>query len=159
MAMQAVEDQKERKIEVNRAKLIEILKSNRDKHGKDYLEAVDGYKEMAINKLQEAHEEAKKTLEKNVVKGLESLNDFDAANPKKGSDYLTLVNAIHVELKVPRNFTDKYDAAIDMAVWDVRETLELTQAEFQCFVRDIWEWSEDFRVTNTMYANKIGKMK
>jgi hypothetical protein len=154
VANQALVDQKERKIEVKRERLLETLRSNRDKHLTEYREALQGYKAMATEKLNAAHAKAKADLEKNVARVQAELNEFDPNNPQN-HDYLTLVNAIQIELRVPRNFTDKYDAAIDMVEWDVRETLELTHAEFQCFVRDVWEWTRDFNVTNAIYSKKF----
>lgn len=152
MALLAMDDQKKRVVEVNRQKLIETLKSNREKHAREYIEAVEGYKEMATKKFQEGYEQAKIKIEKNLAKGLASIDEFSVDNPRKSSDYLVLVDSISVELKVPRNFTSEYDAAIDMATWDVRETLELSHPEFQCFVRDVWDWSNDFRSTNMTYS-------
>ena len=110
-----------------------------------------GYKEMAIAKLQEGYEKAKVKLEDNLASGLLRLNQFDESKVASTPDYITLVDAIQVQLKVPRNSADAYDAAIDMANWDVRETLELTHEEFQCFVRDIWDWSSSFATTNSLY--------
>ena len=46
---------------------------------------------------------------------------------------------------------DAMDAAIDMAKWDVRETLELTHAEFTCFVRDQWDWKSGFEAISQIY--------
>ena len=54
---------------------------------------------------------------------------------------------------MPRSYEEEYDAAIDMAKWDVRTTLELTYAEFNCFVRDQWDWQSDFQVTNALYKH------
>lgn len=154
MAAIAREDIKARKIEVNRLKLIETLTANREKHKQDYREALDGYKAMALEKLQQGYEDAKVKLDKNLLRGKGAIAEFDPNNPRGVSDYLTLVESIQVELRVPRDFSKDYDAAIDMAKWDVRETLELTHAEFQCFVRDVWDWTSDFANTTMMYSNK-----
>ena len=54
-------------------------------------------------------------------------------------------------MRVPRCFKDEYDDAIDMAKWDVRETLVLTYAEFTCFVRDEWDWKSGFEAVSMIY--------
>lgn len=151
MAIQAMRDQEGRKITVGRKKLLEKLKENREKHAAEYKLAVAGYKEVALKKLSDAREKSRKELEKNldIVRG--KINDFSAETATEYRDFLMLVSAVQVELKVPRNYTDKYDAAIDMVDWDVNETLELSYSEFQCFVRDIWDWTDDFRFTNSAY--------
>jgi hypothetical protein len=154
MANHALAAHKQREIEVDRNKLITILEENKAKHIANYQEALDGYKAMATEKLQQAYEQAKVTLEKNVQKGILSLEEFNPNDPMRTSDYLVLVEGINVQLKVPRNFSDEYDAAIAMAKWDVRDTLTLTYAEFQCFVRDIWDWSRDFFEVSALYKAK-----
>lgn len=154
MAMQAQADQQKRVIEVNRTKLVDTLLANKEKHIKEYKEAIEGYKTLAIEKLQKGYEDAKVKLEKNLVKGRASLEEFNPDNPDETGDYLTLVDGVQVALKVPRNYSKAYDAAIDMAKWDVRETLELSHAEFTCFVRDEWDWSREFFATSSMYKAK-----
>lgn len=154
MANNALNNQKQRVVHVDRQNLIEVLRSNKTKHVSDYQEALLGYKTLAKEKLNEASQKALRDLEVNVAKGLESIEKFDPENPTSRSDYLTLVERIGVQLKVPRSFEEEYDAAIDMATFDVRDTLELSYEEFQCFVRDVWEWSEDFQVTKMLYSTK-----
>lgn len=126
----ALQDQSERVVQVARTKLLEALRANREKHVREYNEAVAGYKALALERLDKAHREVSR------------------------QDRLVLVEQVCVNLRVPRNFADKYDAAIDMAEWDVRETLELTHAEFQCFVRDVWEWTDEFIGISKLYSVK-----
>jgi hypothetical protein len=156
MAISAREDQKKRLIEVNRQKLVNILYENRTKHIKDYQEALDGYKLAAISKLNEGYEKAKSHLEKNIAAARENINAFDPEKLESVSDYIQLVDAINIKLPVPRNCRAEYDAAIAMAEWDVRETLELTHAEFQCFVRDIWDWTDNFTAVSNIYKSLRG---
>lgn len=152
MASMALKDQTERTVQVKREQLIAQLTMNREKHLADYKIALSGYKEAAKAKLRKGYEDAKASLDKNVNRGIEDLEAFDSRDPRKQLDYLVLVVGVNVEMKVPRNYTSQYDAAIDMANWDVRETLELTHAEFQCFVRDVWDWTNDFYTTNATYS-------
>lgn len=156
MASTAIHDSKNRIIKVKRTDLIKTLKQNKKKHQKDYQEAVAGYKAEAIAKLRKAHEDAKVELEKNVKRGLASIEEFNPADTSRYHDTLTLVRSITVELKVPRDYSEHYDAAIARSEWDVRPTLELSDAEFQCFVRDIWDWSDEFKNTTMLYSNSRG---
>ena len=59
MAAQALQNLKERIVEVNRNRLGTILKANRDKHVQDYNEAMAGYKDNLLRKMKEAFEDAK----------------------------------------------------------------------------------------------------
>ena len=154
MAQLMREDMKKRVTEVDRLKLVEILQTNRQKHINDYKEALAGYREQAATKFQEAYEQAKVKLEKNLKSGMARIEEFDPANPKGMSDYLVLVEQIGIEMRVPKDYSKEYDAAIDMAKWDVRETLELSHAEFQCFVRDEWDWTNEFAQVSMLYKSK-----
>ena len=91
-------------------------------------------------KLEKQYEEAKRHVA--------CLTDAEIENQR---DVITLLDAFHVEMKVPRCFKKEYDAAIDMARWDVRETLVLTYAEFTCFVRDEWDWKRGFDAITAVY--------
>lgn len=152
MANLAMNDMRDRVVEVNREKLVQILTTNREAHIANYNAAVLGYRDIAKKELEKAHEKAKAELELNVERCNKKIESFDPTD-KSVTDYLTLVSAVNVHLIAPRNYSKEYDAAIDMAKWDVRETLELSSAEFQCFVRDVWEWSDDFVTSNARYTN------
>ncbi len=150
MANQARQDQKKREVKVDRERLLETLKSNREKHIQQYEEALAGYQEQALAKLQKAKETALARMEKNFQKVQLDLEDFDPES--KTSDYIELIQSEVIHLPVPRNYSKEYDAAIDIAQWEVEETMTLTFAEFQCFVRDVWEWSEDFYSNTVSYT-------
>lgn len=151
MAALARVDQEKRTVEVNRVKLIETLEANRTKHVQDYEEAMAGYKAVLLSKIDEAFSEAKAALAAKYAKTKEKVKAFRDADIAKQRDSFTLIDAITVEMRVPRSYAKEYDAAIDMAKWDVRETLELTHAEFTCFVRDQWDWKSGFEAVSMLY--------
>jgi len=146
MARMAQRDQENRITEVNREKLVAILKRNRDDHLCEYREAMEGYKSVLSAKIDDAFENAKKTLEVRYSKTKARVEKFTDADIANQQDYFTLIDSITVEMKVPRSYHKQYDAAIAMAEWDVRETLELSHAEFTCFVQNEWDWSSGFDV-------------
>jgi hypothetical protein len=152
MAAILQQDLRARKVEVNRVKLIETLKANKDKHIKEYEEAKAGYKAALLEKLDAAFEEAKKTIEKSYVKRKAEIGELTDEDIENQQDYVQLLAAVTVQMKVPRSYAKEYEAAIAVAEWDVRETLELSHAEFTCFVRDEWDWKVEFTTTSKMYA-------
>lgn len=154
MAIAAKRDQENRVVEVNRLELLETLRSNREKHIAEYEEAMSGYKDLLVSNIDSAFEKAKAQLDKSHAKTRQEVLEFTDEDIKKQSDYFTIVEGSSVHMKVPRSFAKEYDAAIDMATWDVRETLELTHAEFTCFVRDEWDWKSDFAEISTRYIGK-----
>lgn len=143
--------QEKRTVEVNRQRLIETLESNREKHVQDYEEAMAGYKAVLLTKIDEAFGDAQKQLHVKYEKTKAKVAAFTDADIAKQRDHFTLIEDITVEMKVPRSYAKEYDAAIDMAKWDVRETLELTHAEFTCFVRDQWDWKSGFEAVSMLY--------
>jgi hypothetical protein len=151
MAAIARMDQEKRTVEVNRVKLIEALTSNREKHVQEYDEAMAGYKAVLLSKIDQAFKDARKEIEAKYEKTKAKVTNFTDADIAKQRDSFTLIDAITVEMKVPRSYAKEYDAAIDMAKWDVRETLDLTHAEFTCFVRDQWDWKSGFEAVSMLY--------
>lgn len=152
MAAIAIEEQSKRKIQVNRQQLLEELRKNLKKHVKNYKEAVEGYKELAMQELEKGVEKAKKRFADNVEHAKLKINSFTEGDV---CDYFTVVESYAVTIKAPRNYSKEYEAAIAMVEWDVRDMLELTAAEFNCFVRDEWDWKSDFDRVSTSYMNKM----
>lgn len=154
MARQAQIDMLDRKVEVNRLKLVDQLKENLEKHRIEYLEAVEGYREQALKQLGEAGEKAKHSLERTIVSAKASIEKFDPRLDISGGT-IVLVERVVLNLPVPKDYSSEYETAIAMAEWDTRETLELTTAEFQCFVRDVWDWSSNFKEVHMSYTRAM----
>ena len=95
--------------------------------------------------------DARKSIEKQYEKRKVEIGAINDEDIEKQEDYVQLLAAVTIHMKVPRSFAKEYDAAIDIANWDVRETLELSHAEFTCFVRDEWDWKVEFTATSKMY--------
>ena len=153
MAAIARRDMENRTVEVNRLELINVLESNREIHIRDYEEAMAGYKAILLSKIDDAFEDARKTLEEKYEKIKRRVSAFTDEDIARQQDSFTLIDEVDVDMKVPRSFAREYDAAIDMAKWDVRETLELTHAEFTCFVRDQWDWKSGFEAVSRIYKS------
>lgn len=151
MANLARADQENRTVKVDRLKLIGILEANRTKHVQEYEEAMAGYKSVLLSKIDKAFEDAKLQLESQHKKTKSKVAAFTDTDIAKQHDRIVLIDGICVDMKVPRSYQKEYDAAIDMAKWDVRETLELTHAEFTCFVRDHWDWKSGFDAVSMLY--------
>lgn len=152
MAQAAKRELEARKIEVNRLKLIETLEANKKTHITAYEQAKAGYRAALLAKIRESFSQAEKSLKRKYDELVRWANDLTDAEIAKVDDHLILVQSVYLEMKVPRCYSDEYDAAIDVAKWDVRENLELTYAEFQCFVRDQWDWKSGFENISAMYT-------
>lgn len=141
-----------RKVEVNRVDLLITLKKNRTVHVSEYNAAMAGYKELLIEKINEAFLKARTVLMKEGSELVEKVNAFTDEDISKQNDHFQVVKGVAVEMIVPRSHEKEYDAAIDMVDWDVREVLELSNSEFVCFVRDEWDWQANFKIVNASYT-------
>ena len=150
----ALEDQSQRVVEVDRERLLAALIANKEKHVAEYNEAMEGYKSVLLQKIDEAFKNAKKELEESERLIKEKVENFTEEDIKKQRDYIAIVNPINVEMKVPRSFESEYNAAIAIATWDVNKTMKLSAAEFNCFVRDEWDWKPNFEAISAIYKAK-----
>lgn len=154
MANMAKQAMIQREVEVNRKDMIVALEKNREKHIETYHKALAGYKEAAAKKLKQDGEDARRRLEKNLQQVAADIAEFDPERPNKFGDHFVLIQQVVMTLPVPQNYSSFYDAAIDIARWDVNETLKLSYAEFNCFVRDQWDWTGEFRETTMSYLGR-----
>ncbi len=141
----------ERSVTVNRQELLKALKGNRKDHVLLYAEAMAGYREVVKRQLTEKFDAAAKNLRQNLDHLLLVVDE--AEDPKELSDVICLIQSVQIRLKKPRSYATAYDVAIKMAEWEVADTVELTQGQFECFVLDHWEWTEDFSETSSLYNN------
>jgi hypothetical protein len=130
---------------------LQKLIENRANHVRDFSEAMAGYRTALRSKVDQAYSEAKVKLDWRYSKATAKIASMTDEDIQKQDDWFQLIDAVQVEMKVPRSFESEYDAAVDMAQWDIRETLELTHAEFACFIRDKWDWSSKFDNVSAFY--------
>lgn len=155
MANMAKQDMKNRVTKVDKAKLIERLKKNKKKHTKEYNEAVAGYREASLRKLEDAYVRAKNGLEKNYTELKDKLSKFDPASEecRDMDSHLVLIQSASINMSLPQSYEQEYEKAISMMGWDTRDEIELTYAEFMCFVEDCWDWSDDFKAVSAFYKS------
>lgn len=153
MASKALSNQMTRVVRVNRLKLLETLKTNRERHLTVFNEAMAGYKELALAKIEEAFVGLDTRLQSRKKAMIAKIEEFTPATADNFSDYFVIVEQVAVNLKLPVSYVDAYDAAIDMAAFDTREELDLSGAEFQCFCRDVWDWTYEFATVNSTYTS------
>lgn len=153
MAALAQRDLEKRVVEVDREALLTKLHENKAKHIADYNEAKAAYKQVLLNKISEAFEAARDKLDERQTKLVRKVNALTDDQISEQQDYVAIVDAISIEMKVPRCYVDEYDAAIAIAEHDVNPTLKLSYAEFTCFIRDQWDWKSGFDAVSTMYKS------
>ncbi len=116
---------------VNIKELVDTLKKNRDKHVGIVEEAQEEFRKLAIEEIERA-----------------------LADAKSGKKIVT-----RLSLEVPSIHTDAFDNAIGLMEMTMRAketTIEIDAHEYERFVRNNWEWTQQFRDSNFAYSNKLG---
>jgi hypothetical protein len=151
MANMAKQDLEKREVRVERDKLLATLKANRESHLREYTQARSVYRQRLLQRVQAAFADAAMDLEEKrqaLVAKIEGLSEEDI---DKQVDTFKVVDSVRIEMRVPRSYVKEYDLAIRMVDWDTRAELELSYAEFCCFVLDQWDWKESFVSVTSMY--------
>lgn len=115
-----------REIRVLRTKLLVILRANRQDHYAELVKAQAKYRELMIQEL-----------------------DKRIAEARQGGPILRAFM-----LPEPQNHTEDFDRSISMLEMEVREEVELSEAEFRRYVQNRWEWAESWNETARAYGTK-----
>lgn len=119
-------------VQINKRELLAIIKENKDKHIEAYELAVEKYHELLEEKFDE--------LTQSLHAWRQDLDDTNGPFKFK------------VNLPVPESHEEDYDKAIQMLELDERESITLTDYEFNQFVRDEWDWARSFRANTMSYT-------
>ncbi len=117
-----------KQVRVDKAKLLAILKTNRDEHRGVFIEAQKKFREIAIKAL-----------------------DQQLKCARNGRPFqLVSLSA----LAAPEDHTADYDRSIQMLEMSVDDQILVDEREFQNYVQDVWQWSREWAVSNMRYVNK-----
>lgn len=109
-------------VKVNKQKLIDKIKENKENHIIEFDKAVVAYKEEATKQLLE----------------LTAKNENDEMNLK-------------LNLVTPINASEDYEKIIEMFEWEVETEVELEQKEFNQYVQDETEFAINAKFSNSTY--------
>lgn len=114
---------------MNRKDLIKILRKNRKKHKKEFVEARLEWRKKATRALQKAADKAK------------------SSNGEKITEWPL------AKLPKPTHHLHSYDDLLVQLEMEVRDTVTLTPREIRSYVQDIWEWHDQWVGTQSLYSN------
>jgi hypothetical protein len=112
----------DRTLEVNKADVIKAVKANKKAHQEAYAKAVVAYKKEALKQLAEQTKKA------------------EAGDLK-----------VRLDLTTPVDMGTSYDDIIEMFEFDVNDVIELTQREYNEYVKDKTESARHALMSNSMY--------
>lgn len=110
--------------QVNRRELVEVLRSNRDKHRGIYKEALVAYKAAVI------------------AETTRQLDEFSAGK----------IVRIAINLPVPEDHTEDYDAVIGLMELSAEETVTLNTDDYACYYLDQWQWRRAWLANTSSYT-------
>lgn len=119
----------ERRMTFAKDKVLTALRTNREAHVQIVREAQSGFREKAIALLTER-------LKAAVAGEKFSLN---------------------IDLRVPDNHIDDFDRVIAMLEMTDQATVDLTDSEFQAYVRNKWSWEHMFIAANARYSETLAR--
>ncbi len=111
-----------RTVQISKDKLILKIKENKKNHVESYEKAVIAYKKKALSQL----EELKFAAENGDIK-------------------------LKLDLTTPVDNSKHYDSIIEMFEWEERDSVELSQQEFNEYVQDKTESARFASMSNSMY--------
>jgi hypothetical protein len=115
-------------VNVDRLKLLGVLKENLKKHVSEYATAVVNYR---------------LALQADLIAALAKAND-PAANIEK----------LEVDFGYPQSYASQYQQVIDMLEFSVDPTITLDNQAFRAYVKDEWSWKSSFNLSNSTYSAK-----
>lgn len=126
--------------------LLEILIENREKHKREYEEAVEGYRVDALNLLMS---QGGKLVEL-FAKWKSLLKD-----PKCEAPELSIPCDLWTfDIQRPKSHLPDYDLAIKTLRLVATETVSLSRSEVSFYVDDNWAWKESFVNISNAYKGK-----
>ena len=126
-------DRMDRTVKVNRDKLLERLKSNRELHKSEFEKSFTAYRSKVAR----------------LMLGDSRVLETAATKVQDLARDLPLPEVIFRHLHVPRpqDHAIDYDRAIDRIEWEEDGVVEITEGDFNCYVRNEWDWQKRFRDT------------
>lgn len=119
-----------RTVKLNKTELLDIVRANKEKHIKEYLEAVADYKIAAV-KLAKANLKLANTAD------LEKISEMKAVP------------------SAPISYEDSYSRAIRMLELSVEDVIELEETIFNQLVLDEWTWKRSFVASGALYKTLV----
>lgn len=125
-------------VTVKVSRLLTTLKENLEKHKADYETAMAGYRDAKATKLAALNEATNKAVTNNTNENRKAVHDAYNAFSR---------------LERPRDHSESYELAIEIMEWSTEDEVELSINDFQCYVRDKWNWKQAFAISVANYAN------
>lgn len=114
-------------VTIAKDELLKALRANLQKHKEEFETAFRGYRNLCVKELRRRAREVKAG---------------NAGDPRSWMRF---------DLQPPRNHERDYKQLIDMLEMAQEEEFKIDGTQFRQWVKDEWEWKDDFESTTAMY--------
>ena len=141
---------------VEKSKLLETIRENKEKHTQIYNAAVSGYWNEAAKVLKTKQIEFVSGVNKLQTSFGEQLQERQGLVEKKGevlpqNFYTSLSFDARLNLIFPINHIEDYERAINLLEFSVADKVKLSVGEFDQYARNNWAWKKEFVVSSLNY--------
>ncbi len=119
---------RQRSVNVDRMKLLEALRTNREVHRKEYAEALVAFKKRLLEDLEKA------------------LLKVDEAEPAALKDF-------ELEVDFPMNHDEEFGDIIDMLEHSTDTVINIDSESFKAYFNNEWTWTRSFKSSVSNYAS------
>lgn len=123
------------------AELKDVISANLAKHIETYEEAMCGFRETVKDEL------------RTNLELVEQLGDDWQLEDLNEGERLFGRNQFYLSISAPENHEEDYTRVWDMLDMTSDEEIELTEEQFNKYIRDQWDWSEGFRMSTAAYMS------
>ena len=150
-----------KEINIEKTKLLEVIRANRDRHLADYTTAM---REYVLEITEDVHGLGKELLQfKNTVDTLDTSVAVSADDLKTFTTALTKVSSAWYQKAgchtQPVSFAKEYDSIIRKLELSHDEIIQLSDAEFEKYVMDNWQWKQEFTNQTIGYLAKANNAR
>lgn len=158
-------------IKVSRGKALDIVRENKEKHDQLLKEAIEGYwieadqllkkhEKDSLALIEKLHRETLKSLRKTRKENIKNLKnqvkkELDLVSKREKTGYTIMHKSF------PADHGDDYMGTIRRLELCIDPDIELNTNEFDAYIRNKWQWREQFLATNlnyakTLYSSEVG---
>lgn len=125
------------KVNVDRQELLSKLQANLKTHRELFAESCRGYEDTKVSRLRALQAATNTAVSNNTEVNRKAVHEA--------------YNAFS-QLQRPVDHSESYELAIEIMKWEKKDNVDLSINDFQCYVRDKWNWKEQFRNSVLNYA-------
>lgn len=121
-------------VKMKKVELKSILIQNLAKHDNVYNEALENYWKEVEETFNEEVEDAKEIIKKRTI-----------SNGGIG---------LSIHIQAPVSYKESYQEALAMIEYEVDDIIQLTHDEFNSYILNKWDWTNQFMLSNSAYASE-----